>query len=331
MLAVLLGCFALAGRSSNYGRDDLNLTRTLCLALALGGIEGSGNAGPLQLYTFGADGTGAPTSLNRMDPSSAASVTDVHTPVGDGNTGFNGGLVAVNNLLYGIGNGSSNFATLYSFQATGVGLSSVSSNFNTTGDATGFVFQNGLTAIGSTFYAIGAGPTTEDLFQIGAGNATLVEALNALAGTYAGLAWDAAQSQFYAIVAGSTSVDFNGDFLVKFALGGPVQIVANLTSLDGAQVGTHFGGLYDAGGGILYDIYTNPVTFTGELERINLNGSPSTTTLYDTQIPLAENAGIAGIVASPEPAPAAMEISGLAMLSLSWALRRAANKDARRS
>jgi hypothetical protein len=297
--------------------------------MALGGIAGSGNAGTL-LYTFGGDfispgATGAPTSLNLMDPASAASVTDVQTPVGNGNAGFNGGLVAANNLLYAVGNDSSDFATLYSFQTNGLGLSSVSSNFNTAGDATGFVFQNGLTAVGNTFYAIGGDSSGEALFQIGGGSATQIGFLSTFTGTYAGLEWDAAQSQFYAIIAGATSTDFNGDFLVRFTLGGPVQIVANLTNLDGAPVGTHLGGLYDAGGGILYDIYTNPATFTGELEQINLNGSPSVATLYDTQIPLAQNAGIAAISTVPEPTTAAMGIAGLVMLSLSRVLRRAAN------
>lgn len=308
----------------------MNFTRSLCLAAILGGIAQSGNAGPL-LYTFGGDfvslgATGAPTSLNRMDPASAASVTDVQTPVGDGNTGFNGGLVGVNNLLYGVGNDSSNFATLYSFQTNGLGLSSISSDFNTTGAATGFVFQNGLTAIGNTFYAIGANLTGGALFKIGAGSATEIQSLNTFTGTYAGLAWDAAQAQFYAIIAGATSIDFNGDFLVRFTLGGPVQIVANLATLDGAPGGTHLGGLYDAGGGILYDIYTNSATFTGELEQINVNGSPSVATLYDTQVPLAQNAGIAAIATVPEPDTAAMGIAGLAMLSLSRVLRRAANR-----
>lgn len=305
----------------------MNLRRSLCLALAIGGVAGTGNADTL--YTFGGDfislgATGAPTSLNRMDPASAASVTNVQTPVGTGNTGFDGGLVAVNNLLYGVGNDNNNFATLYSFGTTGLALSSVSSNFNTSAGAAGFTFQNGLTAIGNTFYAIGADSSGEALFQIGAGSATQVQFLNTFTGTFAGLAWDTAQSEFYAIIAGASSTDFSGDFLVRFTLAGPVQIVANLNSLDGAQVGTHLGGLYDAGNGILYDIFTNTTTFTGELEQIHLNGSPSVATLYDTQIPLAQNAGVAGVSTVPEPA--AMGVGGLVMLSLFWgASRHAAN------
>jgi hypothetical protein len=80
---------------------------------------------------------------------------------------------------------------------------------------------------------------------------------------------------------------------VRFAPGGSVSVVANLTQLDAAPTGTHLGGLADASSGILYDIYTNPATFTGELERIDVNGSASVSTLYDSQIPLAQNAGIA--------------------------------------
>jgi hypothetical protein len=57
--------------------------------------------------------------------------------------------------------------------------------------------------------------------------------------------------------------------------------------------------------------------------RSILNGSPSVATLYDTQIPLAQNAGIAGVSTVLEPA--AMGVGGLVMLSLSWALRLAAN------
>ncbi len=294
----------------------MNRTQPLRLTLLLAGFSCAANASVL-LYTFGGDfvspgANGAPDSLNRMDPASNASVTAVETPVGTGNTGFNGGLVAANNLLFGVGNDSNGVATLYSFQTNGLGLSAVSSSFNNTGDAAGVVFQNGLTSVGNTFYAIGAGANTEDLYSIGAGSATHIQTLPTFTGTYAGLAWDPGLADFYAIIAGATSVDFNGDLLVRFALGGSVSIVANLTTLDGAEVGTHLGGLADAGGGILYDIYTDPGTSTGQLELINLNGSPSVTTLYDTQIPLAQNAGIA--LALPEPATGVEIGSSLVLL-----------------
>jgi hypothetical protein len=289
------------------------------VALVLGCFSISANAGTLSIWTFGGDfspsGNGAPDSLNAMSPASSASVTNVQTPVGDGNTGFNGGLVALNNLLYTIGNDSNGVATLYSLQATGTGLTPVSSGFNNTGDAAGVIFQNGLAAVSGSFYAIGQGATTEDLYRIGAGAATHIAALNTFGGTFAGLAWDPNLNSFYAIIANTVS----GDLLVQVTLGGSVSTVANLTTLDGAEIGTHLGGLADAGAGILYDIYTDPATFTGQLEQINLNGAPTATTLYDTQIPLAQNAGVALI---PEPAPG-MEIgAGLVLLSLM--LRRAA-------
>ena len=56
----------------------------------------AGHASSL-LYTFGGDFTspgafGVPDSLNSMN-ASAASVTNVETPVGNGSIGFNGGLV----------------------------------------------------------------------------------------------------------------------------------------------------------------------------------------------------------------------------------------------
>lgn len=314
----------------------MKFTQWLCLALALIASSVAGKASIL-VYTFGGDfvspgSGGAPTSLNRMDPASAASVTPVQTPVGDGSTGFNGGLVAANNLLYGIGNDSNGVATLYSFQTSGLGLTAVSSGFNNSGDAAGVVFQNGLAAAGNTFYAIGAGPSSEALYQIGAGSATQISVLPTLGGTYAGLAWDAALGDFYAIIAGASSGDFNGDYLVQFAPGGSVSIVANLTQLDGAPTGTHLGGLADAGSGILYDIYTNPATFTGELEQIDVSGAPSVSTLYDSQIPLAQNAGIAipndiSISSAPEPA-ASMEI-GTGLVILGWTLRRAAMRGKR--
>jgi hypothetical protein len=157
----------------------MNFMRWLCLALLLEASSVAGRAGSV-LYTFGGDANGAPTSLNSMDPASAASVTAVQTPVGDGSTGFNGGLVAVNNLLYSIGNDSNGVATLYSLQISGPGLTPVSSGFNNTGDAAGVVFQNGLTAVGSTFYAIGAGASSEALYQIGAGSASQVQVLSTL-------------------------------------------------------------------------------------------------------------------------------------------------------
>ena len=103
------------------------------------------------------------------------------------------------------------------------------------------------------------------------------------------------------------------------------SIVASLTDLDGSQIGTHLGGLADAGGGILYDIYTDPSSFTGQLELINVNGSPHTSTLYDTQIPLAQNAGIATFPSSSGvPEPATGVEAGGALLVLGAIVRRSA-------
>jgi hypothetical protein len=203
--------------------------------------------------------------------------------------------------------------------ADGQNLTAVGSAFNHTfGDAIGIPFQNGLTAAGNTFYAIGE---DDSLYEIGSGSATFVQTLNTYGGTYAGLAWDPALQVFYAVVANGFDQGNSGDFLVEFALNGSVSIVADLTSIGGTQVGTHLGGLADAGGGILYDIYTNPATFTGVLEQINLNGTPSTTTLYDTNIPLAQNAGLATFTtATPEPATGA--VVGAALLVLCGLVRR---------
>ena len=254
------------------------------------------SAGSL-LFTFGADGFGAPTGLNRMDPSSFSSVTNIVTPLGDGNTGYNGGIVSSGGLLYAVGNDSSGNASIYSLTTLGTSLTDVSSDFNTTGDAAGFIFQNGLAAIGATLYAVGDDGAGEDLFKIGSGSATLLSNLNTFGGTYAGLAYDLNSGMFYGLIANASS----GDLLVQFGLSGSASVVANLTSLDGAEVGTHLGGLVDTGGGILYDIYTNVGDGNGELERINLTGSPSVSTLYDTNIPLAQNSGIAGIATVPEP------------------------------
>jgi hypothetical protein len=304
----------------------MNCTRLLLVASALAGYAATAEAGTL-LYTFGGDfvslnANGAPDSLNRMDPASVASVTNVQTPVGDGSIGFTGGLVAANALLYGIGNDNNGVATLYSMQLNGQNLTAVSSAFNNTGGAAGIGFNNGLTAVGSTFYAVGQGISSEGLYQIGNGSATLVQTLNTYGGTYAGLAWDASLHDFYGIVAnGSTPGFCVADCLVRFALSGPVSVVADLTSLDGSTAGTHLGGLADAGG-TLYDIYTNPITFTGELERINLSGPPSATTLYDSGVPLAQNAGIA--VITPEPGTAA-EIAA-ALLVLGGIVRRSMRK-----
>ncbi len=289
---------------------------------ALAGCSVTANAGIL--YTFGGDfvslgGNGAPDILNSLDPASAASVAAGVSPVGGGNIGFNGGLVGFGSLLYGIGNDSNGVATLYSMDTNGQNLTAVSSQFNTSGDATGVTFQNGLTAVGSTFYAIGAGAGAEALYQIGNGTATEIQTLNTFNGTYAGLAWDPAANAFYAIVAGGTT----GDYLVQFALNGTPSILASLTDLDASQIGTHLGGLVDAGGGILYDIYTNPLTFTGQLEQINVSGTPHTLALYDTQIPLAQNAGIATFPPSsgtPEPATG-IEVGG-ALILLGAVVRR---------
>jgi hypothetical protein len=294
------------------------------LTAALASCAVTGNAG--SIYTFGGDfvspgGNGAPDILNSMDPASSASIVPGVSPVGGGNIGFNGGLVGFGSLLYGIGNDSNGVATLYSMGTGGQGLAAVSSQFNTSGDGTGVIFQNGLAVVGGTFYAIGAGTNSEALYQIGNGTATEVQTLNTFNGTYAGLAWDSAANAFYAIVAGGTT----GDYLVQFALSGTPSIVANLTALDGSQIGTHLGGLADAGGGILYDIYTNPSSFTGQLELINVSGSPQASTLYDTQIPLAQNAGIATFPSSSGvPEPATGVEAGGALLVLSAIVRRPA-------
>ncbi len=289
----------------------MKCVRLVCLAWALGSCCGTASASAVQIYTFGGDFTslnanGAPDSLNFMDPASAASVAAVLTPVGDGSIGFNGGLVSYSNLLYAIGNDSNGVATLYSMQTNGQGLTAVSSAFNNTGSAAGIVFQNGLAETGGTFYAIGAGPSSEGLYQIQSGTATQVASLNTFNGTYAGLAWDSSLDGFYGIIAGASGAQ-NGDLLVSFGLTGAVTVVANLNSLDSSQAGTHLGGIADAGGGILYAIYTNPSTFTGELEQINLNGSPSASALYDSGIPLAQNAGMGIIMpatGAPEPSAA---------------------------
>jgi hypothetical protein len=289
----------------------------LCLTAVIVGCAVTGNAGTI--YTFGADGVGAPDSLNSMNPASSLSVLPVLSPVGGGNIGFNGGLVGSGSLLYGIGNDSNGFATLYSMGTDGLNVTAVSFQFNTSGDATGVVFQNGLAVVAGTYYAIGQGATSENLYQIGNGTATEVQTLDAFNGTYAGLAWDPTANAFYAIVAGGTT----GDYLVQFALNGTPSIIATLTDLDGAQIGTHLGGLVDTGGGILYDIYTDPGTFTGQLEQINVSGTPQTTLLYDTQIPLAQNAGIATFLPPPGvPEPATGVEAGAALLVLGATVRR---------
>lgn len=275
-------------------KSRLRFGAPACAALlAFGGTAVASN-----LYTFGADGFGAPTSLNGMDPSSPASVTNIVTPLGDGNTGFNGGVVYLAGIFYAVGNDSSGDASIYSFNEYGQNLTLVSSDFNGAGAASGFGFYNGLAGIGSTLYAIGQGPTGEALFQIGNGTATEVRALTTLNGTYAGLAYDPSLGQFYGLIA-NASGDFSGDYIVRFGLTGGTSIVAHLTTLDGAEAGTHLGGLADDGNGILYDIYTNINDGNGELEEVNVNGTPTATTLYDTGIPLAQNAGLA---ATPEPA-----------------------------
>lgn len=270
------------------------------------------------LYTFAADGFGIPDSLNSMDPGSAASVANLQTPVGDQSIGFNGGLVLLNNLLYAVGNDSLGDASLYSMQKNGQGLTTVSSNFNSSGDSSGYGFYNGLASNGSQFYTIGSNGSTEELFQIGAGTATAVRPLNSFGGSYAGLAWDPALAEFYGIVVNATG-DFSGDLLVSFGLSGiGFNSITRLTNLDGAETGTHLGGLADGGSGILYDLFIDPNTGTGQLEQINLNGSPSTTFLYDSGIPLTVNAGLA-IQTTPEPATVTELAAGLL---LGWILKR---------
>lgn len=295
------------------------------LALLLSACSGIGNAGDL-LYTFGPNATGpfVPNSLSSMDPASAASVTNVQPQLGDGNTGFNGGLVAANNLLYGIGNDSGLEATLYSFDMSGQNLTPVSAQFNTgASGAANYTFMNGLTAIGNTFYAVGVSQAdgSSALFQIGNGTATLNRTLPTPAnnGVYAGIAWDAGLNLFYGIVDNSGNADLTrGDYLVHFGLGasGGFGLTADLTQLDGAEINTHLDGLADAGGGILYDIFTDPVTQNGQLEQITVSGTVTTTTLYDTGIPLAQNAGIAIVSGVPEPASAFLIGAGLVLLGV---------------
>src|SRR5215470_10421678 len=115
------------------------------VALVLGAFGITGRA--TSLFTFGGDFTtpgafGVPDSLNSMDPAAVASVTNVQTPVGDTTIGFNGGLVFAGGQLYAVGNDGNGLATLFSLQLNGLGLSAVSSDFNTSSDAAGVVFQN---------------------------------------------------------------------------------------------------------------------------------------------------------------------------------------------
>lgn len=298
------------------------ISRHLCgwgLALLLSACSGIGNAGSL-LYTFGPNASNpfVPDSLSSLDPASLASVSNVQPQLGDGSTGFNGGIVAVGQLLYAIGNDNGLLATLYSFDTNGQNLNTISSQFNNTGDAANYTFMNGLAAIGNTFYAVGAGGGGEALFQIGNGTATLNRTLPtpANSGTYAGIAWDPALNIFYGIVVNAGNVDNPpADYLVQFGLGpsGGFSVTANLTQLDGAEVNTHLDGVADAGGGVLYDIFTDPISQNGQLEQISVSG-PGTATLYDTGIPLAQNAGIAIVSGVPEPASAFMIGAGLILL-----------------
>jgi hypothetical protein len=259
------------------------------------------------LFTFNADtrpvvGTGAPTSLNVMDPASAASVTNVQTPVGTGDTGFNGGLFGLNGLLYGIGNDSFGQATVYSMDVNGLNLLPVSTNFNVGGGADANVFQNGLTNIGSTFYAIGvAGDGTESLFQVGNGSAAALRTLNTFGGTYAGLTYDFDTGLFLGIIVNATNSDFHGDLLVQFGGASGLGVRARLNTLDGSTIATHLGGLVYAGNNTVYDIFTDTNSFTGQLEQLDVTGVVSASVLYDTGLPLAEDHGIA-LVNSPEPA-----------------------------
>lgn len=269
--------------------------------------------GGTSLYSFGGDvrpivGTGAPTSLNSMNPNSAASVTNVQNPVGDGSIGFNGGLVSVGGTLFAIGNDSNGVASIYSFGLDGQGLTPVSSDFNVGGDGNANVFQNGLTAVGSSFYATGvAGDGTESLFQIGNGSAALVRTLNTFGGTYSGLSYDQDTGSFLAIIVNSGS----GDLLVQFQSSGSVGVVANLTDLDGALIGTHLGGLVYVGGNTAYDLNTDPNMLTGQLEQISLGNSVSTQFLYDTGVPLMENHGLAAVSEVPEPCTMVLIVGGL--------------------
>ncbi len=304
----------------------------VCAPALLMALFATGAHASALLYTFGGDflspgATGVPDSLSSMDPASAASIANVQTPVGNGNTGFTGGLVFANGLLYGVGNDSNGVATLYSLQTDGLGLTAVSSDFNTSGGAAGVTFQNGLTAAAAAFFAIGASATGEDLYRIDTNTATLIQGLQTFGGTYTGLVWDSS-GLFYAVLAGANGGGLNGDYLVRFGIGSPVNVVANLTALDGAPVGTHLGGLADAGGGVFYDIYTNPATFTGELERITAGGITSAATLYDTQIPLAQNAGVAIVPTTATPEPATGLEIGAGLLLVGWILkRRKRNED----
>jgi hypothetical protein len=264
------------------------------------------------LFTFNADtrpivGTGAPTSLNSMDPSSAATVNNVQTPVGSGDIGFNGGLVGVGGLLYGIGNDNLGNASLFSMGLDGLNLLNVNSDFNVGGGADSVGFQNGLTAVGGVFYAIGvAGDGTESLFQLGTGGTTTaLRTLNTFGGTYAGLTYDPDTGLFMGIIVNATNSDFRGDLLVQFGAATGLAVRARLNALDGSTIGTHLGGLVYAGNNTVYDIFTDTTSFTGQLESLDVTGVVSASVLYDTGLPLVENHGIA-IANTPEPGTGAL-------------------------
>jgi hypothetical protein len=284
------------------------------IALLIGSIVPAW-AGPI-LYTVGADVNGAPVSLIGMDAANSPSVATIVTPLGDGSIGFNGGLVGVGSLLYGIGNDSGNLATLYSFTPAGGSLTALNSDFNTSGAATGFVFQNGLAAIGGTLYGIGfdsVGSSGEALFTIGGGSASLVSSLSDLGGSYSALAYAADQTMLYGIVVNGVNNEVQGDYLVSMNPNGSnFTVVANLSTLDGSATGTHTGGLLYTGGGSFFDVFTDPNSGNGQLETIGLNGQ-SATLVYDTGAPLLINHGLAEVTSTPEP-------SGFALMGVALAL-----------
>jgi hypothetical protein len=78
------------------------------------------------------------------------------------------------------------------------------------------------------------------------------------------MTWDAALGQFYALLVNGTG-DQAGDRVVHFGLSTGWASTVELTHLDGALVGSHLDGLADTGAGLLYDIYMNPITNTGQL------------------------------------------------------------------
>src|SRR5260370_3240536 len=250
------------------------------------------------LFGIGADNGGLPRAYYSI--SIAASTAAVITDLGNGSTGFNGGMVSrpSDGLFYVIGNDNVPAGTLSTLSPVGtlntVGL--------TDGLPAGFIGGLTLDTDNGFLYGIDTDSSgNSSLVKISASTGQATFPGNSLGTNFTGVTFDPNNHLFYAI-----ATDLSGaSTLYDFSLGAAPSQVGRIGGL-----GFGVGGLtFDSAGNLLYAVGTQN-NFGSQLDRIDLSGN--LTPLFSLPDGLTEAAVFNAPPGVPEPPTGPLLPSGSA-------------------